>query len=86
METVDLPEAARQALEEAGIDLFAAICVDKQGKIHRIRGQGVNERSTKFPIQTTAIEDITPVSMVRHKGSDCITIIINGVPVTYCWP
>jgi len=86
METKELPEAARQALEEAGIDLLTAICVDKQGKIHRVKGQDVNERPTQFPVQTTAIQDITAVSMVRHKGSDCWTIIIGGIPHTFCWP
>ena len=86
MDAKDLPDAARQALEDAGIDLLAAICVDKQGNIHRVKGQDVNERSAKFPIQTTEIQGITSVGMVRHKGSDCWTIIIDGIPYTFCYP
>ncbi len=86
MEVKDLPEAAKKALEEAGIDLAAAICVDKQGKTHMLKGSGVNGRDTNFPITTTAIEEITSTSMVRYKGSHCITIVIGGSPHTYCWP
>ncbi len=85
MEVKDLPEAAKQALEDAGIDLAAAICVDKQGKMHMLKGSGVNGRDTKFPIQTTAIEDITTMSAVQYKGSTCITIMVGGLPYTYCW-
>ncbi len=82
----DLPEAAKQALEAAGVDVAAVICVDKQGKTHMLKGSDVNERETKFPIETTAIEEITATSMVRYKGSHCITIVIGGIPHTYCWP
>ncbi len=81
----DLPEAAKKALEEAGVDVAAVICVDKQGKTHMMKDKNVSGNDTKFPIETTAIEDITPMSMVRHKGSQCVTIIIGGVSYTICW-
>ena len=81
----DLPEAAKKALEEAGVDVAAVICVDKQGKTHMMKDKNVRSNDTKFPIETTVIEDITPISMVRHKGSHCITIMIGSTPVTICW-
>jgi hypothetical protein len=81
----DLPEAAKKAMDEAGIDVAAVICVDKKGKTHMMKDKNVRGKDAKFPIETTAIEDITPISMVRHKGSTCVTIIIGGDPVTICW-
>ena len=81
----DLPEAAKKALKDAGIDIATVICVDKKGKTHMMKDKDVRSNDTKFPIENTAIEEITPMSMVRHKGSTCVTIIIGGQSVTYCW-
>jgi len=81
----EIPPAAQQALKDAGVDVAAIVCLDKNGEIQILQASGVNERETVFPIQTTAIEDINSMSVVRHKGSNCITIVIGGVSVTYCW-
>jgi len=85
MEVKDLPEAAIKALEEEGMDIAAVVCVDKTGEMHMMKDKDINARDTTFPIETTAIEEITSMSMVRHKGSTCVTIIINGASVTICW-
>ena len=80
-----LPEAAQNALRQAGVDVAAITCIDKKGEMQILRGSDVNEKEAVFPIATTAIEDITPMTSVRYKGSTCITIVVNGVATTYCW-
>lgn len=80
-----MPEAAQKALRQAGVDVAAIACFDKKGEMHILRASDVNDNDTVFPITTTAIEDITPISAVRHKGSTCTTIVVNGVATTYCW-
>ncbi len=84
----ELPEAARNALDAAGItDIAGMMVIDKKGTIHMLKSKEVTHReNVTFPIATTEIQGITSSSIVRYTGSDCITIIINGVPVTYCWP
>ncbi len=83
----ELPEAARNALDAAGItDIAGMMVIDKKGQIHMIRSEEVEHReNTTFPIATTAIKGIVPMSMVEYEGSNCITIIIGGTAVTYCW-
>ncbi len=83
----ELPEAARNALDAAGItDIAGMMVIDKKGQIHMIRSEEVEHReNVTFPIATTEIQGITSASMVQYKGSDCVTIIINGASVTICW-
>jgi len=80
-----MPEAAQNALRQAGVDVATITCFDKNGEMQILQASDVNEKETVFPIATTAIEDITPMSAVRYKGSTCITIVVNGVATTYCW-
>ena len=35
------------------------------------------------PIATTEIENITPISLVQHKGSTCITYVSNGTLIHF---
>ncbi len=81
----NIPSTVQQALKEAGIDVAAITCLDKNGEIQILQASDVNERETVYPIQTTAIEDITSMSTVRYKGSQCVTIVIGGSSYTYCW-
>lgn len=80
-----MPEAAQNALRQAGVDVATIACFDKNGEMQILRASDVNEKETVFPIETTAIEDITSMSSVRYRGSTCTTIMVNGVPITYCW-
>ena len=80
-----MPEAAQNALRQAGVDVATIACFDKNGEMQILRASDVDEKETNFPIATTAIEDITPMSAVRYRGSTCTTIIINGEAFTYCW-
>jgi hypothetical protein len=97
-----IPSAALDALKEAGIsDVMVMLCIDADGKIHQLKGDGVtdNKRDPAHPITTTAtgIQTIT-ISMIEHvdqttkstataakaAATICKTIIIGGVPVTFC--
>ena len=80
-----MPEAAQNALRQAGVDVAAIACFDKNGEMQILQASDIKEKETNFPITTTAIEDITPMSAVRYKGSTCITIMVGGLPYTYCW-
>jgi len=84
---INIPAAALEALQKAGIsDIAIMTCIDKNGKMHSLKGDGVNDNPTPtFPIATTEIQNITPISLVQHKGSTCVTYVIGGVSVTYCW-
>ncbi|MDH5479847.1 MAG: hypothetical protein OEX11_03705 [Nitrosomonas sp.] len=81
----NIPEAAQRALEQAGIDVATIACFDKSGEMQILKASGVNEEQKTFPIQTTAIEDITAISVVRYKGSNCATIMVGGLPYSFCW-
>jgi hypothetical protein len=83
----ELPEAARNALNAAGItDIAGMMVIDKKGQIHMLKSEEVEHReNTTFPIATTEIRGIVPMSMVQYEGSTCVTIVIGGVPHTFCW-
>ncbi len=83
---IDLPEAARNALDAAGItDIASMIVTDKNGQIHMLKYKETEHRETTFPIPTTEIQGMTSIGLVGYKGSNCCTHIIGGVPVTICW-
>ncbi len=83
----EIPAAALAALKEAGVDDIAVMtCRCKDGTTYDLKGPGVTAtENPTFPITNTTIYDITPVSIVRHSGSTCITIIVAGRSVVYCW-
>ena len=85
--TRPLPQAAINALQADGVgDIALTICIDKNGNQHVLRGDGVNDsQKNTFPIATTEIQDITPMSAVKYKGSTCITYVQGGVAYTVCW-
>lgn len=100
-----IPPAASDALKEVGIsDVMVILCIDADGKIHQLKGEGVTDskRDPAHPITTTAtgIQTIT-ISMIEHldhptkstttaskaakaTATICKTIMIGGVPVTFC--
>lgn len=84
---INIPAAALEALKKAGVnDIAVMTCIDKSGNMHYLKGDGVNDNPTPtFPIATTEIQNITPISLVQHKGSTCITYVSNGTLITYCW-
>lgn len=65
-----IPSDAADALKEAGIsDVMVMLCIDADGKIHQLKGEGVadSKRDPAHPITTTAtgIQTIT-ISMIEH--------------------
>lgn len=82
-----LPSAATNALNAAGVnDIAMMICIDKNGQQHVLRGDGVdNSPNNTFPIATTEIQEITPMSIVKYTGSTCITYVQGGTSYTICW-
>ena len=84
----NIPAAALEALKQAGIaDVAIMTCIDKNGKIHHLKGDAVKDHSdtASFPIATTAIKNITSISIVEHTGSNCITYVMGGALFRYCW-
>jgi hypothetical protein len=84
---LNIPAAALEALKNAGVDDIAFMtCVDKNGKSHYLKGNGVNdtERAYPFPLNTT-VQEISQISLIKHTGSTCITYVSGGVVITYCW-
>lgn len=84
----NIPAVALDALKQAGIaDVAIMTCIDKNGKIHHLKADTVNDHSDKaaFPIATTEIKNITAISIVEHSGSNCITYVAGGTIYRYCW-
>lgn len=81
-----LPNDINQALAKAvgTSDLAGILAIDKTGHIHVLRPENVREHPARFPIKTTEIESITPVSVVTYKGSYCITMVIGGKACIFC--
>ncbi len=83
----DIPDAATDALGERGITDIAVITVlDKQGRTHILKARDVTGgQNVRFPIATTAIEGVEPISVIRFKGSNCLAYFVGGVSRQFCW-
>ncbi len=83
----ELPKAAKEALAAAGITDIALITIlDKNGQTFILKDKDVSfSEAVRFPISTTAIEGVTPISVVRFKGSNCIAYFWGGTSYQVCW-
>lgn len=65
---ISIPSEALVALKKSGIsDITVMICIDKNGKIHQLKGEGVtdNKQAPVDPI-TTAATGIQTISLIQH--------------------
>jgi len=84
---IQIPPAAIAALQAAGVtDIAVMKCIDKKGNTRLLTGDGVRDHpDPQFPIATTEILGITPISEVHYKGSYCMTYIMGGSSISFCW-
>ena len=69
----DLPKAAQDAIMETGIrDIMLIAVVLQNGEIRLLQPDTVFRKKGRFPIVTSAITAITPISLVAFKKSHCI--------------
>jgi len=82
-----IPPAAIAALQAAGVkDIALMSCIDKDGNTHILKGDRVTDHpDATFPIKTSEIQSITPISVVKYTGSTCITYVQGGTLYTICW-
>jgi len=63
-----IPAAAIDALKTAGIgDVVVMLCIDKTGKVHQLKGAGVNDsdQAVARPLTTTTT-GVQTISIVEH--------------------
>ncbi len=84
---INIPAAALDALKNAGIgDIAFITCVDKTGKTHHLKGNGVNDNERAYPFTlNTTVQEISQITLIKHTGSTCITYVSGGGSITYCW-
>jgi hypothetical protein len=76
MSKPSIPAAAIDALKTAGIgDVVVMLCIDKTGKVHQLKGAGVNDsdQTAARPLTTTTT-GVQTISIIEHAEASAATV------------